>query len=81
MSNASFIKAIKGSMLNAGQSSFEAYRAVEIIKLNTGEEEVIQVEEGTNELNQKGDRLDFFFVWPLSYSMPTEVNRIFSWCI
>ncbi|MFX0572870.1 hypothetical protein [Bacillus pumilus] len=62
MSNASFIKSIKGSMLNAGQSSFEAYPAVEIIKLNTGEEEVIQVEEGTNELNQKGDRLDFFFV-------------------
>ncbi|ATH73151.1 MULTISPECIES: hypothetical protein [Bacillus] len=79
--------AIKGSMLNTGQSSFEAYPAVETIKLNTGEElgaeEVIPVkEEGKNELNQKGDRLDFFYVWPLSYSIPNEVNGIeFSWRI
>ncbi|MCY7543875.1 hypothetical protein P9173_03125 [Bacillus safensis] len=79
--------AIKGSIENIGHSSFETYPASETIKLNTGEEvgpeELIKVsEEGTNELKNKGDRLDFFYVWPMSNTSPNEVTSIsLSWAI
>lgn len=79
--------AIKGSIENIGHSSFETYPASETIKLNTGEElgpeELIKVsEEGTNELKNKGDRLDFFYVWPMSNTSPNEVTSVsLSWNI
>ncbi len=79
--------AIKGSIENIGHSSFETYPASETIKLNTGEEvgpeELIKVsEEGTNELKNKGDRLDFFYVWPMSNTSPNEVTSVsLSWAI
>ncbi|WP_144491129.1 hypothetical protein [Bacillus sp. WP8] len=79
--------AIKGSIENIGHSSFETYPASETIKLNTGEEvgpeELIKVsEEGTNELKNKGDRLDFFYVWPMLNTSPNEVTSIsLSWAI
>ncbi|APT47413.1 hypothetical protein [Bacillus safensis] len=79
--------AIKGSIENIGHSSFETYPASETIKLNTGEEvgpeELIKVsEEGTNELKNKGDRLDFFYAWPMSNTSPNEVTSVsLSWAI
>ncbi|MEK4631482.1 hypothetical protein [Bacillus sp. EU55] len=79
--------AIKGSIENIGHSSFEAYPAAETIKLNTGEElgpeEVIKVvEEGPNKLKKKGDRLDFFYAWPMSNTTPNEVTSVnLSWNI
>ncbi|WP_226569606.1 hypothetical protein [Bacillus stratosphericus] len=74
-------------MTNKGHSSFKAYPATETITLNTGEElgpeEVITVsEEGTFKLSKKGDRLDFFYTWPMSNTSPNEVTGVsFSWKI
>lgn len=79
--------AIKGSMANIGHSSFEAYPATNPITLNTGEElgpeEVITVsEEGSAVMKNKGDRLDFFYAWPMSNTSPSEVTSVsFSWRI
>lgn len=79
--------AIKGSIENIGHSSFEAFPASETIKLNTGEElgpeELIKVsEEGTSKLKNKGDRLDFFYAWPMSNTSPNEVTSVsLSWKI
>lgn len=78
---------IKGSMTNIGHSSFEAYPATAPITLNTGEElgpeEVITVsEEGSYIIKNKGDRLDFFYAWPMSNTSPSEVTSVsFSWRI
>lgn len=79
--------AIKGSIENIGHTSFEAFPASETIKLNTGEElgpeELIKVsEEGTSKLKNKGDRLDFFYAWPMSNTSPNEVTSVsLSWKI